>query len=192
MKKFILISLLSVMTFGAANAQEFTKFKFETGLLYGIPSDKAYDAGIGYYMHPSYYLNDQINVGLKAEWAVIAGADVAGKSVSVSAIGSYLLTSNYYFSTGKVRPYAGLGLGIYSLGSYDGGASTVDFDDDNQVVIGSVDYGSKFGVAPTVGLDMGHFTINLAYNAIMGIDSELPGKNYLSFGIGAFFGGGKK
>lgn len=186
MKKFFLISLLSVMTFGAANAQEFTKFKFETGLLYGIPSDDAYEAGIGYYMHPSYYLNDQINVGLKAEWAVIAGADEAGASVSVSAIGSYLLTSNYYFTTGKVRPYAGLGLGIYSLGSVDVAAADAYGDEF------SVDYGNKFGVAPTVGLDMGHFTLNLAYNAIMGIDSELAGKNYLSFGIGAFFGGGKK
>lgn len=186
MKKFILISLLSVMTFGAVNAQEFTKFKFETGLLYGLPSDDAYEAGIGFYMHPSYYLNDQINVGLKAEWAIIGGADEAGGSVSVSAIGSYLLTSNYYFSTGKVRPYAGLGLGIYSMGSVE--ADATEAAEGSEVL---ADYGSKFGVAPTVGLDMGHFTINLAYNAIMGIESELPGKNYLSIGIGAFFGGGK-
>lgn len=165
------------------NAQEFRKFKFETGLLYGLPSDDAYDSGIGYYMHPSYYLNDQLNVGLKLEWAILGGADEAGTSVDVSAIGSYLVTSNYYFNTNRVRPYAGLGIGLYSLGSVDM---------ESTYGTASVDYGNKFGVAPTVGLDMAHFTVKLSYNAIMGIDSELAGKNYLSIGVGVFFGGGKK
>ncbi len=183
MKKLLIVFILGVIAYSPIKAQEFKPFKFELGVLYGIPTDDAFKGGVGFYLHPSYYLNDQLNVGLKAEWAVIGAADEMGTSVSISAIGSYLATANYYFSTSKVRPYAGLGVGLYSLGSVSsdlGAGNSID-----------VDYGTKFGVAPKVGLDLGHFTLNVAYNMIFGVDSDLAGKNYMSVGIGAFFGGGK-
>jgi hypothetical protein len=184
MRKLVVL-LLSLFIVGTSLKAQVTPFKFEIGGLYGIPADKdAYTAGVGFYAHPSYYLGDQINVGLKAEIAVIGSADTEGMSVSISAIGSYLATCNYYFTVSKVRPYAGVGVGLYTLGTAsvdDGSGNTADFD-----------FGDKFGVAPKVGLDLGHFTINIAYNMIFGLEEGYADKNYLTAGIGVFFGGGVK
>ncbi len=181
MKKIIVLFLL-VTTIFQLNAQV-TRFKVELGGLYGLPTDKdAYTGGIGAYLHPSYFLSDQINVGLKGETVIIGSADVEGANISISAIGSYLATFNYYFTVSKVRPYAGVGVGLYSLGT-----ASVDYGSGNTA---DVDFGDKFGVAPKVGLDLGHFTLNVSYNMIFGQDENLADKNYLTIGIGAFFGGG--
>ncbi len=182
MRKIIVLSLLIFVVSTALKAQV-TPFKFEIGGLYGIPADKdAYTAGVGFYAHPSYYLGDKIDVGVKAEFVVIGSADVAGANVSISAIGSYLATCNYYFTVSKVRPYVGVGAGIYTLGS----ASVTD----NLGNSAEINFGDKYGVAPKVGLDLGHFTLNVAYNMIFGLEEGLADKNYLTAGIGVFFGGG--
>ncbi|NJO88587.1 MAG: porin family protein [Chloroflexia bacterium] len=185
MKKILVLLFSAFLLSTALNAQV-TPFKFELGALYGLPTDDAFVGGVGFYVHPSYYISDQFNLGIKAEWAVLGAASEEGLSVSVSAIGSYLLTANYYLSVSKVRPYIGVGVGLYQLGSV-----STSIDPNNSL---DIEYGDKFGVAPKIGLDLGHFTLNVAYNYIFGIEStdqvELASKNYLSLGIGAFFGGG--
>jgi len=183
MRKVIVLALLGLMINSFVKAQV-TPFKFELGGLYGIPTDsELYKAGAGLYLHPSYYLSDKINIGIKAEFAIIGAADALGTDVSISAIGSYLVTSNYYFTVSKIRPYAGLGVGLYSLGT-----ASVNADPNNPA---EVDFGDKFGVAPKIGLDLGHFTINIAYNYIFD-QEEGSDKNYMTTGIGVFFGGGVK
>ncbi len=185
MKKFVVL-LFGTFLLSSVLSAQVTPFKFELGVLYGLPTDNAFVGGVGFYMHPSYYLGDKINIGVKAEWAVLGAASQEGMSVSVSAIGSYLLTANYYLAVSKVRPYVGAGFGLYQLGSVSS-----SIDPNNSL---DIDYGNKFGVAPKIGLDLGHFTLNVAYNYIFGIEAvdgiELASKNYLSLGIGAFFGGG--
>ncbi|MBN1251927.1 MAG: hypothetical protein JXR51_16855 [Bacteroidales bacterium] len=183
MKKIFLIILLILITNNFIYSQDFTKLKVELGGIYGLPSDGAYTAGIGYYFNPSYYITDKINVGVKAEFAIIGAASEDGLSVSISAIGSYLATFNYYFTTSKVRPYIGVGAGLYQLGSASVGTDVASID---------VEFGDKFGVAPKIGLDLSHFTISVSYNYIIGLDSEFASKNYISLGVGVFFGGGKK
>jgi len=182
MKKLFLLILLVLFANTFTKAQDFTAFKVESGGIYGLPSDNAYTAGIGVYLHPSYYLSDRINIGLKGEFAIIGAASEEGMSISISAISSYLLTSNFYLAKSKVRPYIGVGVGLYQLGSASVGVGT------DPVYI---EFGDKFGVAPKIGLDLSHFTINVAYNYIIGLESELASKNYISLGVGIFFGGGK-
>lgn len=177
MKKSLIFLFFGLLIYFPIQAQV-TPFKFEIGGLYGLPTDQFYKGGVGFYAHPSYYLMDKLDIGIKAEWVVIGAADDGGLGVSISAIGSYLLTSNYYFTVSKVRPYAGLGVGMYMLGT----VSTNVGD--------PYDYGTKYGVAPKVGLDLGHFTINFAYNMIFGVESGVPAKDYMTVGIGVFFGGG--
>ncbi|MDF1547269.1 MAG: hypothetical protein P1P88_05575 [Bacteroidales bacterium] len=183
MKKLTILLILGIMVSLPLKAQV-TPFKFEIGGLYGLPTDNAYKGGVGFYAHPSYYLNDNLNLGIKAEGVILGGADDLGTNVTISAIASYMVTSNYYFGVSKVRPYFGLGAGLFSLGSVsmdDGSGNTANFE-----------YGDKFGAEAKAGLDLGHFTLNVAYNMIFGIDSHLAKKDYLTVGIGVFFGGGVK
>ncbi|MEN8120155.1 MAG: OmpW family outer membrane protein [Bacteroidota bacterium] len=184
MKKLLIIILLISFTNIFVNAQEFTPLKVELGAIYGLPTDEAFTGGVGFYFNPSYYFTDNINLGLKAEWAIIGASDTEGLNVSISAIGSYLVTANYFFMKSKIRPYIGVGTGLYSLGTTS--LSSVDGNGDI-----NIEYGNKFGVAPTVGLNLSHFTINASYNLILDIDEALAKKDYLSIGIGVYFGGGK-
>jgi len=181
MKKSLIFLFFGLLIYFPMQAQV-TPFKFEIGGLYGLPTDEFYKGGVGFYAHPSYYVMDKLDIGIKAEWVIIGGASDLGDNVSISAIGSYMLTSNYYFTVSKVRPYVGIALGLYNMGSLSsdlGGGSSVNLD-----------YGSKFGFAPKIGLDLGHFTLNASYNMILGIDEILPKKDYISIGVGVFFGGG--
>ena len=188
MKKVLLLVAVLVAGIVSANAQSenYKAFKVDLGLLYAIPGGDGITGGIGYYLEPKYNLTDNIALGLKLEGAVMGADDISGASASITALGSYQLTGDYYFGDSKVRPFLGLGTGIYSMGSID-----YDFslDADSNM---SLDYGSKFGFAPRAGLLLGHFRVAMEYNVITGIEDPLPSRNYLSFKVGFEIGGGKK
>lgn len=185
MKKLLTLSLVLFITLTVANAQSenYKSFKVDLGVLYGIGTAEEFSGGIGFYLEPKYNVSDNIAVGLKGEIAVIGGADILGENVNISAIGSYLLTGDYYFSNSGIRPFGGLGIGIYTLGSTE-----VDFG----TVGGAVNYGSKFGFAPRVGLLLGHFRLAAEYNVITGIEEGLASKNYIAIKAGFEIGGGRK
>jgi len=189
MKKLLTLSLVLFITFSVATAQSenYKAFKVDLGVLYGIGTAEEFSGGIGFYLEPKYNVTDNIAVGLKWETAIIGGADLLGESVSISAIGSYLLTGDYYFGDSGVRPFGGLGMGLYSLGSVD-----IDVDSGSGSVDGSIDYGTKFGFAPRVGLLLGHFRLAAEYNIITGIEDGLASKNYIALKLGFEIGGGRK
>jgi OmpW family len=185
MKKITIVLLFSVACF-FANAQSttFKPFKFDIALGYAIPSGTGSKGGVLAAAEPKYAINDNIAVGLRLEVAVTARAGIdktTGDVVSgdVKASGSYLLTGDYYFSKSAFRPFAGLGVGIYSLA-----AGTADNSGNVEVAAAT-----KFGVAPRVGFELGHFRAAIEYNA--------PGKtgtinnNYLGIKVGFFIGGGR-
>ncbi|WP_066629531.1 outer membrane beta-barrel protein [Labilibacter marinus] len=191
MKKILLILVVALATVATSFAQstDYKPFKVDVGALYAIPGGEAVSAGAGFYLEPKYNVTNNIAVGLKMEWAIM-GASSDYDNVSISAVGSYQLTGDYYFSENKVRPFAGLGIGIYSLGSVETDVVSAAAGEDPF----AYDFGSKFGFAPRVGLLMGHFRAALEYNVITGIDtgiSELDNKNYLSIKLGFEIGGGK-
>jgi len=175
----------------SAQSENYKAFKVDVGTLYAVPGGDDIKAGIGFYFEPKYNVSDNIAVGLKMEWAVMGSADKDGQSYDVSALGTYQLTGDYYFGDSKVRPFVGLGTGIYSIGSVEqkvnisAGGSTVNID-------GNYDYGSKFGFAPRAGVLLGHFRLGLEYNIITGIESAMESRNYLSFKLGFEIGGGRK
>jgi len=193
MKKLLLFVAIMVLGVASASAQSenYKAFKVDVGTLYAVPGGDDIKAGIGFYFEPKYNVSDNIAVGLKMEWAVMGSADKDGQSYDVSALGTYQLTGDYYFGDSKVRPFVGLGTGIYSIGSVEqkvnisAGGSTVNID-------GNYDYGSKFGFAPRAGVLLGHFRLGLEYNIITGIESAMESRNYLSFKLGFEIGGGRK
>lgn len=181
MKKLFLAAIIVVaMGTGAfAQSQNYKAFKVDLGFLYGMaPGSDLYGGGAGFYFEPKYNVTDNIAAGLRIEFAVMGAADALGENVSVSALGSYLATGDYYVGTEGVRPYGGLGLGVYNVGQ----ASL-----DNGTDVG-VEAGTKFGFAPRVGILLGHFRTGLEYNLVTGIE----GANYLSWKLGFEIGGGRK
>jgi hypothetical protein len=195
MKKIVL-SILFLATVAIANAQhEFKPFKVDVSLGYAIPGGEGAKGGVLFVVEPKYAVIPEVSVGLRIEAAVMARgrADASGTTseVDVKAAGSYLATGDYYFTSSTVRPFAGLGLGIYSLAA----AST----EDNGA---SVSAGSKFGQMVRAGVELSHFRVGLEYNIVPkttmeyinsnGVKTTSSMKNgYIGIKVGFCIGGGK-
>ncbi len=190
MKKVLLLVAILLAGMASANAQSenYKAFKVDLGTLYAIPGGDGVKAGAGFYIEPKYNLTDNIALGLKMEWAVMGAEEQDGMSIDISALGSYQITGDYYFGDKRVRPFVGLGTGIYALGSaeYDVAEALINEN------TGTVDFGSKFGFAPRAGLLLGHFRLGMEYNIITGLEDGMESRNYLSFKVGFEIGGGKK
>lgn len=190
MKKLLfVISLFAASTAAQAQSKMYKPVKVDLALGYGFGNAK----GVVFSLEPKYNIQDQIAVGLRWEGALLGGMEVendangtaSGAEINIAAIGSYLVTGEYYFSNNSFRPLAGLGTGIYSMGSINTSASGDGVDES------SVDVGTRFGIAPRVGFEVGHFRMGLEYNLITG-QPEGFNRNYFSTKVGFFFGGGKR
>ncbi|HRX01299.1 MAG TPA: outer membrane beta-barrel protein, partial [Cyclobacteriaceae bacterium] len=122
MKKALILTILFGAAVLTASAQEYKPVKVGLGLGYASPGGDGAKGGVLLYLEPAYRVNDAIAVGLRLESAVIArGVTVTSGGTSVSsdaevkANASYTVNGQYYFSNNSFRPFAGLGLGIYSL-----------------------------------------------------------------------------
>ena len=195
MKKIVL-SFLLLATVAIANAQyEFKPFKVDVSLGYAIPGGEGAKGGVLFVVEPKYAVIPEVSVGLRIEAAIMARgrADASGNNseVDVKAAGSYLATGDYYFTSSTVRPFAGAGLGIYSLAA----AST----EDNGA---SVSSGSKFGQMVRAGVELSHFRVGVEYNIVpkttmeyinsSGTKTTTSMKNgYVGIKVGFCIGGGK-
>lgn len=185
MKRISTVLLLVVMTAAAAVAQEYKPFRVGVGLGYANASGKGAKGGALFYLEPGYRVSDPILVNLRIEGAVIGRgyADESSVSVDVAALASYTLNGQYYFNNNNFRPFAGVGLGMYSLASASVSASTSGGTE-------TVAAATKIGFYPRLGFDAGHFTLSLDYNIV----PETNGikNSYLGIRLGGFFGGGRK
>ncbi|MBO9199401.1 MULTISPECIES: outer membrane beta-barrel protein [Niastella] len=200
MKKFTLSILLLSAIIGAKAQTEspFKPFKVDVSLGYAIPGGEGAKGGVLFVVEPKYEVIPNLSVGLRMEAAVMARGivDANGNAAeaSVKAAGSYLLTGDYYFTQTTVRPFAGAGLGIFSLASADvtSNGSTA-----------SVGGGSKFGEMVRAGVELSHFRVGLEYNIIpstkiesvngSGVKTTYSSKNgYMGIKLGFVIGGGKK
>lgn len=197
MKK-IALSILLLATVIIAKAQEeyeFKPFKVDVSLGYAIPGGEGAKGGVLFVIEPKYAVIPSLSVGLRWELAVMARgrADATGTNteVDVKAAGSYLVTGDYYFTSSKARPFAGAGLGIYSLAA----ASTEDEG-------ASVSAGTKFGEMIRAGVELSHFRVGLEYNIVPkttmeyinsnGIKTTTSMKNgYIGIKAGFTIGGGR-
>jgi outer membrane protein X len=191
MKKVLFVALaIAMISISSVNAQSYKPFKVGLGFLYAVPTGEGAGGGIGFYLEPKYNINDKFDAGLLIESALLAQAATDLTSASISGVTSYSITGDYMLGSGKVRPFIGTGIGIYSLGSID-----VPTDINMQtgaVTTASYSLGSKFGFSPRVGINLSHFQIELQYHIITGQDKNLMSKNYLAIKMGIEFGGGLK
>lgn len=185
---FALVLLVAV----GANAQEFKKFKVGVGAGYAIPGGNGAKGGVLFYAEPSYKIQDQLQIGLRMEFAAMArgfSEDVGDTEFKVSTSGSYTLNGQYYFNNNGFRPFVGAGFGMYSI-------KAASFDGADDVESLGLQDETKFGFYPRIGFDAGHFTLSIDYNLIGatkidGFDGEFK-NSYIGIRFGGFFGGGRK
>ncbi|MBY0244308.1 MAG: hypothetical protein K2Q03_02515 [Sphingobacteriaceae bacterium] len=215
MKKIELSSLFLVfiVAIGISNnafAQNYTKLKWHLiSLGYAIPSGTGSNGGIYIGTEPTYLIKDNISIGFKIETALtskkVFNSNGALTDAKIAAVGSYLLTGDYYLSTqSNKRFFAGAGLGLANAASVGGSASIANL---NTTI--SIASASGFGGLLRVGADIRNVRFSMAYNIIPSSKQSTiiastetanqkqtePQKltnSYLGFGISIFIGGGYK
>lgn len=169
----------SVMVTNAQSELTFKPFKFDISAGYAIPmggSGVGVNRGGLFSLEPKYAISDYLTFGLRIEAAVTVKGNL--NTDYVKAIASYLATGDYYLNTKTLRPFAGIGLGLFRHASADMATRNED-----------IQVRSNFGFAPRVGIELAHFRTALEYNfagKIEGISN-----NYFGIKIGVLIGGGR-
>ena len=152
------------------NTREFNAYKCEIGSSFGLAIGNAYNFGYGISLHPSYYVNDYLNIGFRGEISLIVVED---DGHSLSSLTTFQLTARYYFTKSWMRPYYSTGAGLYVFG----------LDEDKEY---------RFGIAPKIGFDIGPVNVYISYHYILGPEQGEERRNHLDMGAGFFIGGRKK
>ena len=193
--KRILFSLFILATL-SASAQEYKPFKVNVSVGFAKPLNAGVSGGVLFAVEPKYGISDHFDIGLRLESAVVArGVQVNGNTTTgdVGAFSSYLLTGNYLFGTGGIRPFIGLGAGIYSVAA--GGTVVIDNNTSQNVTLVAA---TKFGGMIRAGIKTGHFVAGVEYNAAPTTDNKLANTTitsenaYLGIKVGFDIGGGRK
>jgi hypothetical protein len=204
MKKVLLV--FALVAFSATVS--FAQFRAGFMLDYGMPtgsgngtdkiglSDYA-QGGFGGRAIARYAVTPQIDAGLEAGLGLFAGA--SEESAGLALMTNATVTGDYYFTLNKFAPYAGIGLGLYSSGSFSASGSETS---------GSVSgvSASTFGFTPRVGFKFGAFNFDISYvitggaadaesGSVIIDDEEVAvtedlkvNNSHLRFGIGFIFG----
>jgi outer membrane protein X len=122
--------------------------------------------GIGAVVEPKWNITDSIAVGLRFDGGVLLGGRIAPDGASAfafAASSASLLKGEYLLGDSGVRPFAGLGAGLYALAG-----QSVSVGNEGAGV--SQVAGQFYGIAPQLGLDFGGLRLGLTYNLILGAD----------------------
>jgi outer membrane protein W len=178
----------------STSTREFRPFKVNVGVGYAVPG-KGTGAGGGvlFFVEPMYRAGDMVAIGLRLESAVLVrgvkGVDNDDVKGDANSNLSYTLNTQYYFNKNNVRPFIGIGGGLYSL-------AAMKFNTASSSDPGADDVGAAtvFGFYPRIGVDAGHFNLTLDYNFIP--KSNVPGggqvvNSYLGIRAGVAIGGGR-
>lgn len=186
MRYFLLTLLIPFFSLSAfAQSKMYKPFEVDLGLSIAFPLNEDLKIGAGGYIEPKYNVHDQVAIGAKMEMVLIASdalvtinGDVV--EVNVSGVTSFLGTADYYLTTTTLRPFIGVGAGVYIIGD-------VQYEND---AVSSEHIGSRFGIAPRIGIVAGHFRIGVEYNIIPGLTASRS-RDYIGLKLGFEIGGGK-
>lgn len=202
----VIVGGCAALCFGLATparaSENIQLFRFDSGL--SVPRGPDLGTwGVGVSLEPKFHILDAVVVGIRLDGAAHMGGSISNSSVSVSqwASTAMLAKGEYYlFPLNSVRPFAGLGLGVYNMGGQNIGANSGGASVSQQA-------GRYFGVAPQIGVELGRLRLSVMYNAILGADLEVKqqasagqappppvemSRNFIAFELGVRFGGGRK
>lgn len=102
------LAVVLIILSGSAFAQTYKPFKVGVGLGPLVSASSRFAAGFLLYVEPAYRINDNFALGVRIE--------TVGSSGEIGVIGSYALSTQYYFSADrKVRFFTGAGAGLTML-----------------------------------------------------------------------------
>lgn len=178
MKKILSTVTIALIFAFSTNAQSTSYKPFRihlSPLTYAIPSyTKGYSGGIAISIEPAYAISDNFVAGLRLETAILGSGSET--SSSIGAIGSYVLTGDYYLGEGKSRFFGGLGIGLFS-----GASASVG----NSLSKSEVAGGNGLGFVPRIGVQLSHFRLAAEYNIAPKNMSYLGLKAAITIGGGA-------
>lgn len=118
-----------------------------------IPKHNGKNDGFGVHLYPKWYYSDNISFGLNMEYCSVE-EDYQTDAIHHFSILSFSPTANYYFTNSTLRPFVGMGIGLYHV-----------LDHTPAINI---------GLRPIVGLSVSRiFDLSLEYNQILaGIDVD--------------------
>ncbi len=145
---FFIVAALSLFVCGMANAQVKLGANFGVQIPVGDSGD-GYNAGFGGNIGGEYLITEHIGANLNLGFYSfgIKGSGMFGVDDESATAIPITLGGSYYFLTDGLKPYAGLDLGVWMLGSTMEGAET----------------NAYFGFAPVVGVQYA-FNDNWALN----------------------------
>ncbi|GAB3283849.1 hypothetical protein GCM10027347_60640 [Larkinella harenae] len=197
MKKLLI--LLCLLLAVSTHAQTFKPFKVNLSLGFASTISKNPSAGAVFSLEPKYGVSDHLDLGLRLESAAIGTSiyinDVYSQKADAKALNSGVVSATYLVTLGSIRPFIGLGAGIYGI---YGTTITIPSDQNQTPTRGEVGSEAKFGTMLRAGLKVGHFTAAVEYNGIPNSKASLSQttieqKNkYITLKIGVDFGGGRR
>ncbi len=182
----------------SATAQEYKPFKVNLSVGFAKPINGGVSGGFLFAVEPKYGISDNFDLGLRLESAAVARGIQVNGNTTTSDLGAYssaLVTGNYLFGTSNVRPFLGVGVGVYSIGAA-GTVSVTNGQNPPQDVNFVSD--TKFGGMIRAGIKAGHFVAGVEYNAApttnttLGTTRVSSENSYLGFKVGFDIGGGRR
>lgn len=174
----LIIACFSLLPF-AGIAQSYKPFKVNVSAGYGLQPVSGANGGLLVGIEPRYSLNDRFEVGVRLEGTfpeqpipatVFQNGDV-NRFVSTGVVSS-LVTANYWLSSGRLRPYVGIGVGPYWAGTSTYRASALD---DGGTYVESINRSvSRFGGLVRAGVKTGHLTLSAEYNRLGSTTQQEP------------------
>jgi hypothetical protein len=195
---FVIACLLGAVGTARAQSANYEPLRIDTGFT-GSYVGASGRGGFGGMGELKVLVHDNIAVGARFEGQLMFGGTVGNDDVQmdVAAAVAALAKGEYLFGDGPVRPFAGLGMGVYSIASQSVASGP------NTAGVSQVG-GRYFGIAPEVGIDLGRMRLAATYHAILGADIEVRqmvgtveetatfSQNYWSFEMSFRIGGGRK
>jgi hypothetical protein len=191
------LGVLAAAGDASAEAEHYEPIRVDlgmTGSTVGV-SDRN---GAGFVAEIKVNAQDHVAIGGRVELEVMFGGRVGDKELPFGMVAAGLVKGEYLLGIGPVRPFVGIGAGVYSIGSH-----TIVSDPDGASGI-STTTGRYFGVAPELGIDLGRLRLAATYNAILGTSVEHRrttggieqregfSQSYLSLEASFRFGGGRR
>lgn len=194
MNRVVLLGAMLASPIALAESEHFEQIRVDAGM---TASSVAIDerSGGGVVAEIKAMVHDYVAVGGRVEIAMMFGGRVGTEEepLDLAMAASGLLEVEVFAGIGPIRPFAGIGIGGYTIG-----AQTVQDAGIRQ------ETGRYFGIAPQLGIDLGRVRLAATYNAILGASIELRqmvgtverttrlSQNYLSLELSFRFGGGRK
>lgn len=118
--------------------------------------------GFSYGLEGKYFLKPRIAVGLRYQETGVVYKD-EGNALDFGVYGNtqYTARGEYFFLTGKFRPFAGLGIGLSSVVTPE--ITMVDAAG-NESVVTPEEKRNNFGIVPSAGFMIGNFGLEANFN----------------------------